>query len=106
MVVINGQTSRRANVIMSRNGSAPMACIKSQMIDLLKAKMHSGVAHFAYMKKDGSLREAWGTTCANLMHVKINGNGIARDAVNCVAYWDLEKSAFRSLRFENIVQVF
>ena len=106
MVVINSQTSRRANVIMVRTGSVPMGVIKSQMIDLLKVKLHSGVAHFVYTKQDGSLREAWGTTCANLMRAKINGNGIARDAVNCVAYWDLEKSAFRSLRFENLVQVF
>ncbi len=106
MVIINGKTSHRANVIMSRTGSAAMGVLKSQLIDLLKVKLHNGVAHFMYQKKNGEIREAWGTTCSNLMQAKINGNGISRDRVNCVAYWDIEKSAFRCLRFENLIQVF
>lgn len=106
MVVVNGNTSRRANVIARRTDNDAMGVIKAQMIDLLKAKLHSGVAHFIYTKKDGTLREAWGTTSHNLMKANINGRGIARDSVNCVAYWDCEKGGFRSLRFENLVQVF
>ena len=103
-VVINNSTSRRANVIAQRTGSDVMGVVKSQLIDVLKAKM--GVAHFVYMKKDGSLREAWGTTANNLIKANVNGRGISRDSVNCVCYWDVEKGGFRSLRFENLVQVF
>ena len=106
MVIINGKTSHRANVIMSRTGSAAMGVVKSQLIDLLKVKLHNGVAHFMYQKKNGEIREAWGTTSSNLMRAKIKGNGISRDSVNCVAYWDIEKSAFRSLRFENLIAVY
>lgn len=106
MVVVNNKTQRRANVIYKRTKSMEMGVIKSLLIDTLKAKLRSGVAHFVYLKKDGSLREAWGTTSHNLIKANVNGHGIDRDSVNCVCYWDVEKGGFRSLRFENLVQVF
>lgn len=106
MVVVNNKTQRRANVIYKRTKSMEMGVIKSLLIDTLKAKLRSGVAHFVYLKKDGSLREAWGTTSHNLIKANVNGRGIDRDSVNCVCYWDVEKGGFRSLRFENLMQVF
>ena len=45
-VVINSCTSRRASVIARRTNSEAMGVIKAQMIDLLKAKLQMGVAHF------------------------------------------------------------
>ena len=104
-VVFNNLTSRRANVIAKRTGNDAMGIIKAQMIDLLKAKLQMGVAHFVYMKKDGTLREAWGTTASKFMKSNINGRGISRDSVNTVCYWDCEKGGFRSLRFENLIEV-
>ena len=58
MVIVNVMTAHRANVIANRTGSAAMGVVKAQMIDLLKEKLRNGVAHFLYMKKDGTLREA------------------------------------------------
>lgn len=104
-VVINGNTIRRANVIATRVGNDAIGVIKAQMIDLLKNKLQNGIAHFIYQKKDGSIREAWGTTSHNLIKANVNGRGIPRDYVNCVCYWDVEKGSFRSLRFENLIQV-
>lgn len=106
MVTVSNNTTRRANVIARRTQSDAMGVIKAQLIDLLKSKLQSGVAHFTFLKKDGTIREAWGTTSHNLMKASINGNGISRDAVNCVCYWDVQKGGFRSLRFENLIQVF
>ena len=106
IVAVNGMTAHRANVIASRTGSEAMGVIKAQMIDLLKAKLQSGVAHFLYMKKDGSLREAWGTCAGNLMKATQNGRGLSGDQVNTVKYFDVEAGGYRSLRFENLVQVF
>ena len=105
-IVIDNRTIRRANVIASRMGSDVMGVLKAHLIETLKVKLPAGVAHFIYQKKDGSLREAWGTTNHNLVAAKVNGNGIPRDCVNCVCYFDVEKGAFRSLRFENLIQVF
>ena len=100
MVAINNNTTRRANVIARRTNSDEMGIIKSQLIDLLKAKLQNGIVHFLFFKKDGSIREAWGTTAHNLMKVNILGTGVCRDYVNCICYWDVEKGGFRSLRFE------
>ena len=105
-VVFNNLTSRRANVIAKRTGNDAMGVIKSQMIDLLKAKMRMGVAHFVYMKKDGTLREAWGTTNATLAYKYTNGKGVSREIYSTTAYFDIEKSSWRSFRWESIVKVF
>ena len=106
IVAVNGMTAHRANVIARRTGSEAMGIIKAQMIDLLKAKLQSGVAHFLYMKKDGTLREAWGTCASNLMKATQNGRGLSGDQVNTVKYFDVEAGGYRSLRYENLVQVF
>ena len=106
IVAVNGMTAHRANIIASRTGSEAMGVIKAQMIDLLKAKLQSGVAHFLYMKKDGTLREAWGTCASNLMKATQNGRGLSGDQVNTVKYFDVEAGGYRSLRYENLVQVF
>ena len=104
-VVMNSDTIRRANVIANRVGNDAIGVIKAQMIDLLKNKLQNGIAHFIYKKKDGSIREAWGTTSHNIVRANVNGRGFERDYVNCVCYWDVEKGGFRSLRFENLIQV-
>ena len=106
VVAMNGMTAHRANVIARRTGSEAMGIIKAQMIDLLKAKLQSGVAHFIYMKKDGSLREAWGTCAGNLMKATQNGRGLSGDAVNTIKYYDVVAGGYRSTRYENLVQVF
>ena len=106
MVIVDGMTAHRANVIANRTGSAAMGVVKAQMIDLLKAKLQSGVAHFLYVKKDGTLREAWGTCAGNLMRATQNGRGLSGDQVNTVKYFDVVAGGYRSLRYENLVQVF
>ena len=106
MVIVHGMTAHRANVIARRTGSEAMGVVKAQMSDLLKAKLQSGVAHFLYMKKDGTLREAWGTCAGNLMRATQNGRGLSGDQVNTVKYFDVVAGGYRSLRYENLVQVF
>ncbi len=104
-MMVNNATSRHANVIARRTGSAEMGMMKSLLIDTLKAKLQSGTAHFWFRKLDGNIREAWGTTNHALMANKIIGNGYSGEEVNTVKYWDLEKGAFRSLRYENLIAV-
>ena len=106
MVIVNGMTAHRANVIARRTGSDAMGVVKAQMIDLLKEKLRNGVAHFLYTKKDGTLREAWGTCSGNLMRATQNGRGLSGDQVNTVKYYDVMVGGYRSLRYENLVQVF
>ena len=106
MVIVNEMTAHRAHVISSRTGSVEIGVIKAQMIGHLKAKLQSGIAHFIYMKKDGTLREAWGSCSGNLMRATQNGRGLSGDQVNTVKYFDVVAGGYRSLRYENLVQVF
>ena len=106
LVVVNSMTAHRANVIARRTGAAAMGVVKAQLIDLLKAKLQSGVAHFVYMKKDGTIREAWGTCAGNLMRATQNGRGLSGDQVCTVKYYEVMAGGYRSLRYENLVQVF
>ena len=75
------------------------------MIQNLKEKLRSGVAHFLYQKKNGELREAWGTTNASLAKKYTNGKGIYREYYKTTAYFDIEKGEWRSFRWENIVSI-
>ena len=107
MLVVNGMTTHRTNVIMARTGSAVMGGVKAQMIDLLKEKLRNGVAHFLYKKQStGEIREAWGTCSGQLMKATQNGRGLSGDMVNTIKYWDVEKGGYRSLRYENLIQLF
>ena len=106
MVIVNGMTAHRADVIFARTGNSAIGVIKAQMIDLLKEKLKNGVAHFIYKKQStGEIREAWGTCSGQLMKATQNGKGLSGDQVNTVKYWDVEKGGYRSLRYENLIQV-
>lgn len=105
-LVISNSTANRMMVILQRTGSDLVAGAKAMMIENLKEKLRNGVAHFLYTKKDGTIREAWGTTNAALAHKYTNGNGISREYYKTTAYFDIEKSAWRSFRWESIIKVF
>lgn len=104
-MVINNTTAHHAVVIANRTGSMEMGVMKSLLINVLKAKLQT-TAHFWYIKQStGEVREAWGTCNHPLMRNKIIGNGYSGEQVNTVKYWDVEKGAFRSLRYENLLAV-
>lgn len=105
LVITNGTATRMA-VIAARTGSELMAGAKSIMIQQLKEQLRNGVAHFLYIKKNGEVREAWGTTNATLAYKYTNGRGVSREIYSTTAYFDIEKSAWRSFRWESIVKVF
>lgn len=105
LVITNGTATRMA-VIAARTGSELMAGAKAIMIQQLKEQLRNGVAHFLYIKKNGEIREAWGTTNATLAYKYTNGRGVSREIYSTTAYFDIEKSAWRSFRWESIVKVF
>lgn len=105
-IVISHKTANRATVIATRTQSPEMGVMKAMLIDTLKVKLANGVAHFVFKKKDGSLREAWGTTQRNIASAKTNGRGVSRECFATTAYYDIEAGEWRSFRWENLVQVF
>lgn len=99
-------TITRMKVISRRTQSTFLSGAKTMMVESLKRQMRNGVAHFIYQKKNGEIREAWGTTNASLAAKYTNGCGLSRENYFTMAYFDVEKSGWRSFRWENIISVF
>lgn len=104
-MVIKNSTAARMKVIAHRAGDITIAAAKAMQIELLKTKMANGVAQFAFKKKDGSTRIAFGTIQSNIASAKVNGNGISRECYNTTAFFDIEKGEWRSFRWENLLWV-
>ena len=85
-LVITNQTATRMVVIASRTNNELIAGAKAMMICELKNKLYNGVAHFLYTKKNGEIREAWGTTNPTLAAKYTNGRGVGttqREVSSC-----------------------
>ena len=106
IISTDSRTVTRMAVIARRTGSELMAGAKAVLVEALKDKMRNGIAHFVFQKKDGSYREAWGTTNRSLAQKYINGNGVTREAYATTAYFDVEAGDWRSFRWENLVMVY
>ena len=105
-LIITNTTAVRMNVIAERTQDLLVAGAKAMMIESLKDKLRNGVAHFIFIKKNGEVREAFGTTNAAVAAKYTNGNGISREYFKTTAYFDIEKGQWRSFRWESIVKVF
>ena len=105
-VAVKDMTIVRANVIAERTGSLEMGIAKAMLIEQLKAKLKTSVAHFIFQKKDGTLREMFATTCKPLIERHVNGRGVSRENYATTAVFDVEKGAWRSFRWESLIKVF
>lgn len=106
MVSMDGMTVQRTQKIAERTKDIMIGAIKAQMIETLKSKMANGIAHFIFTKKNGELREAWGTIQSNIASAKTNGHGESRENYFTTAYFDIEQGEWRSFRWENLIKVF
>ncbi|MBO5875445.1 MAG: DUF2693 domain-containing protein [Alistipes sp.] len=105
-LVITDTTSVRMNVIAQRTQNLLIAGAKAMMIENLKHKLRTGVAHFIFQKKNGELREMFATTNPSLVKRHINGRGESRELYATTAVFDCELGEWRSFRWESIVKVF
>lgn len=106
IAIVNNMTANRAQVIAHRTNSIDNGIVKAAMITELKTKLANGIAHFVFVKKNGELREAWGTTSSNIAKAKTNGRGESRENFSTTAFFDVEKGEWRSFRWETLIQVF
>ena len=82
-----------------------------------RKKLSTGVWRFSYLKKDGSIREARGTLCMDLIPEDQRPKGINSEALNGTGgalnraepaagvfpYYDLDAAAWRSFRLDNFI---
>ena len=101
----NALVARHIAAVSVKKGSAYIGVAKSMLIEEAKRQMREGTCHFLYVKKDGSVREAFGTLNPSLCNKHINGRGVSPETWGCSCYFDVEKGAFRSFRWQNIIDV-
>ena len=105
-LVITDTTAVRMNVIAQRTQNLLIAGAKAMMIENLKHKLRTGVAHFIFQKRNGEYREMFATTNPSLVKRHINGRGVSRELYATTAVFDCELGEWRSFRWASIVKVF
>ena len=74
----------------------------------LKKALYEGIVIFDFIKKDGSLRQARGTTCPDLVPADDTPKGkrtpLQQAAYDrqTVAFYDIDRKAWRSMRIDTI----
>ena len=74
----------------------------------LKKALYDGVVLFEFVKKDGSTRHARGTTCPDLVPVDNTPKGKRTPQQQAlydrqtVAFYDIDKKGWRSMRIDTI----
>ena len=92
--------------ISAKTGSKLMGTSKALLIEEAKRQMRStSGCHMIYIKKDGTVREAFATLNPVLCGKHINGRGQSPENWGCSCYWDMEKGGFRSFKWENLIAV-
>ena len=109
MTTIVAMTNRdmyRAAVISQRVQNDFVTGLQVAKLNELKARMREGVVKFAYLKKDMSVRIAYGTLMPQLMKDKVLGTGLCGDARKVCTYFDVERGQFRCFQMQALIKIF
>lgn len=72
----------------------------------IKKMLNEGNVKFVFTKKDGTEREAYGTTKLDNIPEESHPKGVGTESSSDqVRYFDLDKNAWRSFNFANFVKV-
>lgn len=79
------------------------------MTEKLNSMLNRNIVHFTYTKKNGETRHARGTKSSKIITEKYgedklpSGNGAPKEGV--IAYFDLDKEAWRSFQVGSLVSI-
>ena len=68
----------------------------------IKAQMYVGVVEFTFRKANGEIRKAVGTLKGSAINYDYK-NSDRKPCYSAVAYWDIEKNAFRSFSISSLL---
>ncbi len=71
----------------------------------LEHGLKSGIKHFTFIKKDGSLRFAVGTLCPSLTPSLVGNKGQRKHNPNIQIFYDMEKHEWRSFIKSNLISI-
>ena len=100
----NALVSKHIEAITRKTGSALMGMSKALVIEEATRQMRNGVCHFIYLKKNGEVREAFGTLDKSLLNATLKGTGESPETWGCCFYHDCLKGP-RSFRWANLIAV-
>ena len=106
IVAVTNRDMYRAAVISQRVENDFVAGLQVAKLNELKNRMRKEVVKFAYLKKSGEIRIAYGTMMPALVGDHINGRGACGDARKVCTYFDVERGQFRCFQMQALVKVF
>ena len=106
IVAVTNRDMYRAAVISQRVQNDFVAGMQMAKLNELKARMRREVVKFAYLKKSGEVRIAYGTMMPALVGDHINGRGICGDARKVCTYYDVERGNFRCFQMQALIKIF
>jgi hypothetical protein len=77
--------------------------IPQTSVEELREKLKQGPVKFAFRKKNGSLRLAYGTLDATKIPADKQPKGVEKDATKVLPFFDLEKFAWRSISVSELI---
>lgn len=101
----NALVAAHIKAITIKTGSALMGTSKALLIEEAKRQMRNGVCHFIYKKKNGEVREAFGTLDRGVLNATLKGTGESPETWGCCYYHDTLKGGARSFRWQNLIAV-
>ena len=105
IVVLTNRDMYRAAVISQRVKNDFVTGLQVAKLNELKARMRREVVRFAYLKKSGEVRIAYGTMMSALVGEHINGRGICGDARKVCTYFDVEAGNFRCFQIQALIKI-
>ena len=106
IVAVTNRDMYRAAVISHRVENDFVAGLQVAKLNELKNRMRKEVVKFAYLKKSGKIRIAYGTMMPALVCDHINGRGTDGDYRKVCTYFDVERGQFRCFQMQALVKIF
>ena len=106
IVTVTSRDMYRAAVISQRVDNDFVTSLQVAKINELKSRMRREVVKFAYLKKDKSVRIAYGTMMSALVGDHINGRGTDGDSRKVCTYFDVERGQFRCFQMQALIKIF
>ena len=105
VVAVTNRDMYRAAVISERVENDFVTGMQVAKLNELKARMREGVVKFAYLKKSGEVRIAYGTLMPQLMRDKVLGTGLCGNARKVCTYYDVECGNFRCFQLQALIKI-
>ena len=97
---------KKSNVAVLRGNqpNASQALKYAWWFENFRDKLRNGIWRFSYFKKDGALREAYGTLCADYIPTDRLPKG-SEDVptADTFVYYDIKAQGWRSFRLDNFI---